>query len=118
MAFPGTYNFNYYRGDTYEFKIYPKLQDGSKFDLTGYTAAFTVANRRGSGATQLVQAVPTINISDGFILCTITATNGRSLTQGTNWVYDVQITKTAGTSSILTLLTGSITVTDDVTGAQ
>ena len=26
MAFPGTYNINYYEGDTYEFIIYPKIK--------------------------------------------------------------------------------------------
>jgi len=39
---------------------------------------------------------------------------GRNLTPGT-YVYDVQIT--TGASNILTVLTGSITVTDDITGA-
>jgi len=28
MAFPGTYNFNYYRGDRYEFVIRPKTANG------------------------------------------------------------------------------------------
>jgi len=39
---------------------------------------------------------------------------GRSLTAGT-FVYDVQIT--TGAANIITVLTGSITVTDDITGA-
>ena len=33
MAFPGTYNFNYYRGDTNEFVISPKNSDGTTFQL-------------------------------------------------------------------------------------
>ena len=37
MAFPGTLNINYYKGDTYEFNIYPKKStDGSAFDLTSF----------------------------------------------------------------------------------
>ena len=36
MAFPATYDINYYRGDTLEFNIYPKLNDNSAFDLDGY----------------------------------------------------------------------------------
>lgn len=115
MAFPGTYNFNYYRGDTFEFKIFPKLQDGSKFDLTGYSAKFTVANKRGTGSTQVAMTDPTINVSDGSVTCIISSTNGRSLTAGTNWVYDVEIKKTSGAANTQTLLTGSITVTEDVT---
>ena len=43
MAFPGTYNFSYYKGDTSEFVIRPKNSDGSSFDLTGYTADFFIA---------------------------------------------------------------------------
>jgi len=38
MAFPGTFNFSYYRGDTNQFVIRPKNASGSAFDLTGYTA--------------------------------------------------------------------------------
>ena len=47
MAFPGTYNFSYYKGDTNEFVIRPKNASGSAFDLTGYTAAFFIASARG-----------------------------------------------------------------------
>jgi hypothetical protein len=115
MAFPGTYNFNYYRGDTFEFKIFPKLQDGSKFDLTGYSARFTVANRRGNPTATVTMSTPTINISDGSIVCVISSTNGRSLTTGVSWVYDVEIARTSGVANTQTLLTGSITVTEDVT---
>lgn len=117
MAFPGTYNFNYYRGDTYEFKVYPKLESGAAFDLTGYTATFTVANKRGSGATQFPMVAPTINTAEGSILCAISTTNGRNLTSAGAWVYDVQISKTNG-GYVHTLLTGTINVTEDVTGAQ
>lgn len=115
MAFPGTYNFNYYRGDTFEFKIFPKLQDGTTFDLTGYTARFTVANRRGTGATQIAMSNPVVNVGEGSIVCTISATNGRSLTAGVTWVYDIQIARTSGIANTATLLTGNITVTEDVT---
>jgi acetolactate synthase regulatory subunit len=115
MAFPGTYNFNYYRGDTFEFKIFPKLQDGTKFDLTNYTAKFTVANRRGTGATQITMTAPTVNASEGLITCVISSTNGRNLTAGVSWVYDVEIVRTVGNANTTTLLTGGITVTEDVT---
>lgn len=118
MAFPSTYNFSYYRGDTSQFVIRPKnSNDGSAFDLTGYTALFTVANRRGSGATQYSDADGIIAVVDdetNIVTCTITPVGGRELSAGT-YVYDVQIDNT---SQIFTLLTGSITVTDDITGAD
>jgi len=40
MAFPGSYNFSYYRGDTAQFVVRPKTSTGAAFNLTGYTAAF------------------------------------------------------------------------------
>ena len=116
MAFPGTYNFSYYRGDTAEFVIRPKTSSGSAYDLTNYTATFTIANRRGSTGTKYV-GTATVNATTDIITCTITPAVGRTLAAGT-YVYDVQITNVVPNPDvILTVLTGSITVTDDITGA-
>lgn len=114
MAFPGTYNFNYYRGDTFEFIIRPKDASGNEFPLTGYTADFTIANVRGPSATQRYFAQAVVNTVDNIVTCTIDPTTGRSLNTSQDWPYDVQITDG---SSIFTLLNGDITVTDDITGA-
>ncbi len=113
MAFPGTYNFNYYRGDTFQFIVRPKDAAGDQFDLTGYSSIFTIANQRGTGATQYA-ATSVVNSADDIVTCTISASTGRNLIPTTSWVYDVQITD--GTN-IFTLLTGTITSTDDITGA-
>lgn len=112
MAFPGIYNFNYYRGDTSQFVIRPKTSNGSAFELTGYTADFTIANIRGSTGTQYA-ATATVNATTDIVTCTITPAVGRTLEAG-SYTYDVQIDN--GTQ-IYTLLTGVITVTDDITGA-
>ena len=116
MAFPGTYNFSYYRGDTYQFIVRPKNANGTVFTLDDYSdgALFTIANRRGSTGTQVV-ATATVDITNHIITCTITPEQGRELTAGTTYVYDVQIEN--GASIVYTLLTGSITVTDYITGA-
>jgi hypothetical protein len=113
MAFPGTYNFNYYRGDTMSFILNPKDSVGDPWSLTGYTADFTIADKRGAGATQY-SGTATIDTVNNIVTCTITPIIGRSITPGTTWVYDVQITYG---STIYTLLTGTITSTDDITGA-
>jgi hypothetical protein len=114
MAFPGTYNFNYYRGDRYEFVIRPKTANGDAFDLTGYSADFFVANQRGEGKTQYeMQAV--VDGEADTVTCTILPGAGEELVAGT-YVYDVQID--SGATLVYTLLTGSITVTDDITGAD
>lgn len=113
MAFPGTYNFNYYRGDTFTLTLNPKDSTGNAFSLTGYTAAFTIANQRGPGATQYT-GTTSINTSTNTITCTIPAATGRNFAAGTTWVYDVQITNGV---AIYTILTGTLTPTNDITGA-
>ena len=116
MAFPGTYNFSYYRGDTYQFVVRPKNANGTTFALDAYAgnADFTISNRRGSTGTQ-ISATATVDTANDIVTCTITGATGRGLVGGTTYVYDVQIDNGAGV--IFTLLTGSITVTDDITGA-
>jgi hypothetical protein len=111
MAFPGTYNFNYYRGDTFSLIVRPKDASGDPFDLTGYTASFVIASGRGATASPFYVATATVNTVDDIVTATISAATGNNLLPTTSWVYDIQITD--GTS-IYTLLTGTITVTDDV----
>ena len=43
MAFPGTYNFNYYKGDTFEIIVKPKTSDGNPIDLTDFDSDFIIA---------------------------------------------------------------------------
>jgi hypothetical protein len=123
MAFPGTFNINYYRGDTYEFKIYPKDSGGAPFPLTGYDLAegakFTISTQRGlSGVEDQIEAYAVISDDRSHINCAILPENGVAMADSQNYVYDIEISK-AGTpyALITTLLTGSISVTDQVTGA-
>ena len=118
MAFPGTYNFNYYRGDTYQFVIRPKNANGSTMPLDDYAgnAVFTVSTRRGPlGVATQVEATVVVDTANDLVTCTIEPSQGRLLSAGTTYVYDVQIDNGAGI--VYTLLTGSITVTDDISGA-
>jgi hypothetical protein len=121
MAFPGTYNFNYYRGDTFEFIINPKDASGAPFNLTGFTGAMTIASRRGFDDP----TIDTDNIiffdadvvknTTGGLTCTISSVIGRLLTTNIAWQYDVEI---VSNSQTFTLLSGTITVSEDVTGAN
>ena len=117
MAFPAIYNFTYYKGDTNQFVISPKNSDGSAFDLDGYVADYTIATSRGDSPQDSWSADATINASSNIVTCTITSSVGSSL-EGTNLVYDVQIATTGATPIVYTLLTGIITLTDQVTGAN
>ena len=114
MAFPGTYNINYYQGDLYEFNIYPKDSTGSTFNLSGYSTKFTISTTRPAGPTTY-EGIATI--SDNAVLCQIPGGIGKQLTPGTSYQYDVQIKKpvAGGADKIYTLLSGQITVTADVT---
>ena len=124
MAYPGTYNISYYKGDTLEFRIFPKDASGAAFDLEDYYALFSISTARGAAgeANKISSAdeyddVPYIEIDEtnNSILCVITPEAGERLTAGTTYVYDVQISKEALPYNIVnTLLTGSITVQDQV----
>ena len=144
MAFPATYDFNYYKGDTFEFRIYPKKNDGTVFDLSAFaiptnyastpddvtdssapydSAQFTIANVRGSAASLVVKGFARVSDDNTFVQCAIRPAEGVQLLAGTEYVYDVEVKKPAGASGsgqyeiIQTLLTGTITITDQVTGA-
>lgn len=114
MAFPGTYNFGYYKGDTYEFVLRPKDANGAEFDLDGFTAAFTIATSRGDSPTFSVAASASVDTVNNTITCTILPSVGNQLDAG-SYVYDVQIT--SGSTVIYTIVTGNISVTEQVTGA-
>jgi hypothetical protein len=120
MAFPGTLNFSYYKGDTYEFKVYPKNVNGSTFDLSTYTSVgFTISTARGSaGLANQIECSAEISDTDDYVLCTIKPADSVDLVAGVSYVYDVEISKTVSAAPVVyTLLTGSIEVTDQVTGA-
>jgi hypothetical protein len=145
MAFPATYDFNYYKGDTFEFRIYPKKNDGTVFDLSTYyganyntgsiddlegatspyeSARFTMSTVRGSaGSAGKIQCFAMISDDNTFVQCAIRPGDASSLVAGTEYVYDVEVRKPAGAPGtgsyevVHTLLTGTITITDQVTGA-
>jgi hypothetical protein len=84
MAFPGTYNISYYRGDTYEFKIYPKDASGAAFPLTGYDLSegvkFTISSDRGNaGIDDQIEGYSAISADRTHITCAIRPENGNLL---------------------------------------
>lgn len=145
MAFPAIFDFNYYKGDTFEFRIYPKKNDGTVFELSSYqialntsstiddvtdnvapydSARFTISNVRGSaGAANKVNCFARISDDGTFVQCAIRSTDSTTLVAGTEYVYDVEVVKPVGAAGsgqyalVHTLLTGKITITDQVTGA-
>jgi hypothetical protein len=124
MAFPGSYNINYYRGDTLEFRIYPKDANGNTFSLAGYgNAKFWIQTQRGNaGNASKIECLASISSDLTYVQCVIAPTTdqGLSLVAGTTYVYDVEVSKVVSGSYNLvhTLLTGSVTVTDHVSGSE
>lgn len=112
MAFPATYNISLYSGDTYEFVISPKNSDGTSFDLSDFDSTMTIATSRGSSPTFSTTAQTVVNTTLNTVTCTILPGVNNSLTAGTTYVYDVEISN--GSDRVYTLLTGNITITEDV----
>lgn len=116
MAFPGTYNINYYKGDTFEFRIYPKDANGNSFPLNNFTSAkFSIATARGSSS--IIEGYAVISDDNTNIQCAITpAISAQLLMSSSPYVYDVEIGRDSDPYDIVyTLLTGTITLTDQVT---
>lgn len=130
MAFPGTYNFSYYRGDTYEFKLYPKTSSGAVFDLSNYDrlegVQFTIASARGpSGFDSQLIASSAISEDRTFITCRIDPEIGNLLDPILFYEYDVEIRRVGldpisgeSVSFVHTLVTGRISVSEQITGAS
>jgi hypothetical protein len=129
MAFPGTYDFDYYRGDTFTFTITPKDSAGATFALDSYKsespardAIFTISPARGSSTGAINSTTNTgslsaeVNTTTDIITCTIKPDARTVLVGGSTYYYDVEIYN--GAALRYTLLTGEITVTNDVTGAS
>jgi len=144
MAFPATYDFNYYKGDTFEFRIYPKKNDGTTHLLGAFTvptnfanspdyvldtsapydsAQFTISTVRGSAGTP-IKCFAKISDDGTFVQCAIRPSDSVNLNAGTEYVYDVEVRAAEGNyenpfyEKVYTLMTGKITITDQVTGAN
>lgn len=114
MAFPATYNINYYQGDTYQFVVRPKTSAGEIFPVTSsiYNSYFRIDTQRGRTDGNGIEA--TASVGDNSVTCTITPTIGNSLVAGTTYYYDVSIENKTDPNIIYTLLTGTITITADI----
>lgn len=109
MAWPYTYNFNYYVGDLCQFVLYPK-DDGDQFNLSGYSALFVISTQRGNPNAVVFSASAQVSASPSRVLCTILPGSGKILT-GPSYIYDIEIYKN---DESYTLLTGTITTQSDI----
>lgn len=120
MAFPGKFDIAYYQGDTYEFRVYPKDSSGATYSLLGFTTAlFTISTERGpAGVQDRKFGIATISTDGSYLTCVIPPSVGNQLIYGSNYVYDVEVTKPGAPYPLtITIVTGNITMTEQVSGA-
>lgn len=118
MAFPATYNFNYYKGDTFQFNVYPRDNAGAPFNLDDFEVSFTIADTRGFQAIQ-VEGYATV-VDSTHIACAITPENSDELPGGSSFVYDIEIRKIDNQPFplVYTILNGNISVTEQITRVE
>lgn len=82
MAFPGTYNFSYYKGDTYQFLVFPKDSSGNTFDLSSFTASrFTIATKRGTASASATGLIAIVTAGEKQVELTYGTTSGIKIGQ-------------------------------------
>lgn len=114
MAFPHTYNFNYYSGDLYQMILYPK--DGEEYwNFSGQTVLFTVSTERGNPDAIVFSASPQISASPSRLICTISPDNGILLT-GASYLYDIETKE--GNVVVQTFMTGTISTLQNIIDDQ
>lgn len=141
MAFPGTYNISYYMGDTYEFRVYPKTASGDVYSLSPFvydddnnpatadfdSAIFAFAEEKAVGGSNPPEpsgyhrCYAKISDDKSYITCAIRPEDAAYLDPTKTYVYDVQVSKPAGGGdykTVITLMTGSISVTGQVIIAE
>jgi len=109
MAWPHTYNFNYYVGDLCQFVLYPR-ENKEQFNLSGYSALFVISTQRGNPNAIVLSASAQVSASPSRVLCTIHPQSGRVLT-GPSYIYDIEIYKN---DESYTLITGTISTQSDI----
>ena len=115
MSFPATFNISYYKGDFYQFVVRPKDSSGDNFPIsdTSHNAYFYISSSRGGDSSATIEASAVIDGSS--VVATILPTVGNQLNQSTTYFYDVSVEKKENNSELYTLLTGTISVTADIT---
>lgn len=114
MSIPKFYNFSYYAGDLYQLVLYPRNDDGTAFNLDGYSAEMEIATERGNPDSTVLELIGQINLNPPRILVTITPEDGATLNLA-QYVYDLEIRNNEDDEDVYTFLTGEIFVTQDVT---
>jgi hypothetical protein len=104
-----TYNLSIDAGATFSVEFEYTNDDGSVFNLTGYTALLQVRDMPTS-PTVVLQVVPTLTIQTGIISVTFTATQTAALTNS-RYVYAIELTSG---NSVIRLVEGYLIISPEV----
>jgi hypothetical protein len=115
LSFPANFNIRYYKGDLYQFVIRPKTSAGDPFPISDSThqAFFYASTSRGGSSENTFTLSATIVA--GNVVATILSSDVSKFNQGNNYFYDVSVQKISDPNEVYTLLTGSLTITPDIT---
>jgi len=102
-----TYNLHIEAGATFSRDLVYTSEDGSLFDLTGYTAKLQI-RPTVSSATLTLEVIPTITVLTATISWQFTAVQTALLTGG---VYAIELTNGA---TVIRLVEGSVVVSPEV----
>ena len=106
-----SYDLNIDAGATFEVQFEYTNDDGTLFDLTGWTAKFQA--RETTGSTLALEVTPTITTATAMITLHLTAAQTATLTK-TNYVYAIELTKTGTETLVIRLVEGEIWVSPEI----
>jgi hypothetical protein len=103
-------NFVVEAGATFTRTITVTEDDGTLFDLTGYTATLQV-RLTASSSSAAITKTPTINVPNATISWTFTAAETATLT-ASKYVYALELAHTNGT--VIRLVQGDLNISPEV----
>ena len=105
-----TRNINIYQGDTYAHELRIKNSSNANVNITSRTYTGQVRKKRNSDTAAATFTSEITNAANGIVILSLTSAQTANIAAGT-YVYDFQETNGA---IITTLITGTVTVTGEV----
>ena len=116
MAFPATYNFAAYQGDTLTFNVTYKegaVDAEVGVSLTGATLLCQIkATKGGSVVTTMTCTADADQVTNPGKMAVLLSDTNAALLTASSYVYDIEVTW--ADTTVQTILEGSISVTADV----
>lgn len=111
---PATYNITYYRGDSFSLTIKVYDANGQPLDMNAWTGVTFGLNKERGSYTNTIGLGAVLNKSQSLITCSISTGTGDTLSG--SYFYDVTLYKLSANvvTSEYTVMTGSLTVVNDV----